>query len=196
LARKSDQLHLTDDEAAAWEGFLRAHSTIMRALSGELEQADGMSLSSYDVLLHLARAPKRRLRMTELADAVVLSPSGLTRLVERLEREGLAARIKSADDARGAYATLTDRGRARLRKATRSHLAGVREHFLSQLTPQELQILGDIWRRLLTQHAPDMPLQGITEHQAVQSRHPLPRKQSRLDGKFDPGRDLRSGSAS
>jgi DNA-binding MarR family transcriptional regulator len=169
LAQQSDQLHLADDEGAAWEGFLRAHSTIMRALSGELEQADGMSLSSYDVLLHLARAPKRRLRMTELADAVVLSPSGLTRLVERLERDGLVARIKSADDARGAYATLTDRGRARLRKATRSHLTGIRQHFLSQLTPQELQILGDIWQRLLTSHAPDMPLQRMTEQQAVES---------------------------
>jgi DNA-binding MarR family transcriptional regulator len=169
LVQKSEQLHLTDDEGAAWEGFLRAHSTIMRALSSELEQADGMSLSSYDVLLHLARAPKRRLRMTELADAVVLSPSGLTRLVERLERDGLVARIKSADDARGAYATLTDRGRARLRRATRSHLTGIRQHFLGQLTPQELQILGDIWQRLLTQHAPDMPLKRITEHQTVQS---------------------------
>jgi DNA-binding MarR family transcriptional regulator len=169
LTQKSDQLHLTDEEGAAWEGFLRAHATIMRALSGELEKADGMSLSSYDVLLQLARAPKRRLRMTELAEAVVLSPSGLTRLVERLEREGLVARIKSADDARGAYATLTDRGRARLRKATRSHLTGIRQHFLSQLTPQELQILGEIWQRLLTQPAPDMPLQRITEHQTVQS---------------------------
>jgi DNA-binding MarR family transcriptional regulator len=169
LAQKSDQLHLTDDEGAAWEGFLLAHHTIMHALGGELEQADGMSLSSYDVLLHLARAPKRRLRMTELAEAVVLSPSGLTRLVERLEREGLVARIKAAADARGAYATLTDRGRARLRKATRTHLAGIRQHFLSQITPQELQTLGDIWQRLLTQHSPDMPPQRITEHQAVRS---------------------------
>jgi DNA-binding MarR family transcriptional regulator len=169
LAQKSDQLHLTADEGAAWEGFLRAHSTILRALSDQLEQADGMPMSSYDVLIHLARAPKRRLRMTELAEAVVLSPSGLTRLVERLERDGLVARVKSADDARGAYATLTDRGRARLRKATRTHLTGIRQHFLSQLTPQELHILGDIWQRLLTQHRPDLPLQRITEHQAVQS---------------------------
>jgi DNA-binding MarR family transcriptional regulator len=169
LTRKSSELHLTDDEGAAWEGFLRAHATIMRALSDELEQADGMSMSSYDVLLHLARAPKGRLRMTELAEAVVLSPSGLTRLVERLEREGLMARIKCADDARGAYATLTDRGRARLRKATRSHLAGIRQHFLSKITPEELQILGNIWRRLLTQHAPDLPQQHITEHPSVQS---------------------------
>jgi DNA-binding MarR family transcriptional regulator len=169
LAQKSDQLHLADDEGAAWEGFLRAHATIMRALSGELEQADGMSLSSYDVLLQLARAPQRRLRMTELAEAVVLSPSGVTRLVERLEREGLVARTKSADDARGAYAALTDLGRARLRKAARIHLTGIRQHFLSRITPQELQILGDIWQRLLTQHAPDLPLQRITEHQAVQN---------------------------
>ena len=169
MTQKSDQLHLTDDEGAAWEGFLRVHSTIMRALGGELEQADGMSLSSYDVLLHLARAPKRRLRMTELAEAVVLSPSGLTRLIERLERDGLVARTKADDDARGAYATLTDRGRARLRKATRSHLTGIRQHFLSQLTAQELQILGDIWQRLLTQRAPDTPLQHIAPDQTVES---------------------------
>jgi DNA-binding MarR family transcriptional regulator len=169
LAEKSDQLHLADDESTAWEGFLRAHATITRALSGELEQTDWMSLSSYDVLLHLARAPRRRLRMTELAEAVVLSPSGLTRLVERLEREGLVARIKSVDDARGAYATLTNLGRARLRKATRSHLTGIRQHFLSQITPQELQILGDIWQRILTQHAQDVPSQPITEHQVVES---------------------------
>jgi DNA-binding MarR family transcriptional regulator len=167
LTRKSDQLHLSDDEQAAWEGFLRAQATIMRALSGELEQADGMSISSYDVLLQLARAPRRRLRMTELAEAILLSPSGLTRLVERLEREGLVARVKSADDARGAYAALTDRGRARLRKATRSHLNGIRQHFLNQITPHELQILSDIWQRLLTQQAPDVPLHGMTErHEA------------------------------
>jgi DNA-binding MarR family transcriptional regulator len=169
LAEKSDQLHLADDEGAAWEGFLRAHATIMRALSGELEQADAMSMSSYDVLLQLARAPKRRLRMTELAEAVVLSPSGLTRLVERLEREGLVARIKSAHDAHGAYATLTDRGRARLRKATRTHLTGIRQHFLSQITPRELQILGDIWQRLLTQARPGHPARAHTEQQAVQN---------------------------
>jgi DNA-binding MarR family transcriptional regulator len=169
LAEKPDPLHLADDEGAAWEGFLLAHHTIMRALSGELEQADGMSLSSYDVLLQLARAPQRRLRMTELADAVILSPSGLTRLVERLEREGLVARIKSADDARGAYATLTDLGRKRLRKATRTHLTGVRQHFLSQFTPQELQTLGDIWQRLLTHHALDTPPHHTTERQAVQT---------------------------
>jgi DNA-binding MarR family transcriptional regulator len=82
---------------------------------------------------------------------------------------GLVARIKPADDARGAYATLTDRGRARLRKATRSHLTGIRQHFLSQITPQELQILGDVCQRLLPKHARDMPLQRITEHQAIQS---------------------------
>jgi DNA-binding MarR family transcriptional regulator len=169
LAQTSDQLHLAANEGAAWEGFLRAHATIMRALSDELEQTEGLSLSSYDVLLQLARAPGRRLRMTELAEAVVLSPSGLTRLVERLERGGLVARIKAADDARGAYATLTDRGRARLRKATRSHLAGIRQHFLNQITPHELEILGNVWQRLLTQHTPDTPLQRVTEPQAVQS---------------------------
>jgi DNA-binding MarR family transcriptional regulator len=168
LAQKPEQLHLTDDEGAAWEGFLRAHSTIMRALNGELEQASGMSLSSYYVLLHLARAPKRRLRMTELADAVVLSPSGLTRLVDRLEREGLVARIKSTNDARGAYATLTDRGQAQLRKATRSHLAGIRQRIQSKQTPREKQQHAEQCHLEHNNNAPDMPHQRITEPTAVQ----------------------------
>src|SRR4051812_41036011 len=82
----------TADELASWRWFLRAHATITRALENELEAEQKLSLASYDVLVQLAEAPNRRLRMTELADAVLLSRSGVTRLVDRLERVGLVAR--------------------------------------------------------------------------------------------------------
>lgn len=144
-----DALTLTDDQQAAWEGFLRVHATLLRRLDGELQLAEGLPLSSYDVLLQLARTPDRRLRMSELAEAVLLSPSGVTRLVDRLERQGLVARMRAGDDARSAYATLTHRGRHRLRKATLSHLAAVRHHFLDTLSDGECRLLAVVWARTL-----------------------------------------------
>ncbi|MGH7912682.1 MAG: MarR family winged helix-turn-helix transcriptional regulator [Candidatus Dormibacteraceae bacterium] len=145
-----DALWLGAEESAAWEGFLRAHATLLRELGAELERTDGLSLSCYDVMLQLARAPGRAMRMSELAGAVLLSPSGLTRLVARLERDGLVARRRSPDDGRGACAVLTEPGRDRLRKATRAHLAGVRARFLDRLSSEEQRALGRIWERLLT----------------------------------------------
>lgn len=153
MARERDldpnALRLTEDEQAAWEGFLRVHATLLRELDDELERTEGLSLSSYDALLQLARAPGRRLRMRELADAVLLSPSGITRLVERLERQGLVARVRAGDDARSAYATLTDCGLRRLRAATVPHLAAVRRRFLDTLSCDERRLLGDMWSRTL-----------------------------------------------
>ena len=148
MSSDADPLNLSDERLAAWEGFLRAYSTVTRTLGAELEHAEGLSLSSYDALIQLARAPQRRMRMAELAEVVILTPSGLTRLVERLEREGLVARARCAEDRRGAYATLTDRGRRRLRKATLTHLAGVRQHFLGHLDDAELRLLAGIWKRI------------------------------------------------
>jgi DNA-binding MarR family transcriptional regulator len=133
---------------------MRVHAAVNRKLHAELEQAAGLSGSAYDVMIQPARAPGRRKRMFELADAIVFSPSGLTRLVERLEREGLVARIKSADDGPGAYATLTPRGRQRLRRATVNHLEGIRRHFVSRLSREEQQQLADTWERVLAT-APD-----------------------------------------
>jgi DNA-binding MarR family transcriptional regulator len=142
-------LALAQDEQAAWEGFLRVHARLTRALDGELERSEGLSLNCYDVLIQLARAPGRRLRMSELAEAVLLSPSGLTRLVERLERDGLVQRVRSSDDGRGACATLTERGRYRVRKATLTHLAGVRRRFLDGLSADERRMLARLWERTL-----------------------------------------------
>ncbi|MDN5859274.1 MAG: MarR family transcriptional regulator [Pseudonocardia sp.] len=137
------------DELVSWRWFLRAHATITRALENELEAEQRLSLASYDVLVQLAEAPDRRLRMTELADAVLLSRSGVTRLVDRLERVGLVARCPVESDGRGVAARLTDAGLARVRVAARTHLAGVQRHFVAHLDRDALAALEAISRRLV-----------------------------------------------
>lgn len=131
-----------------WRTFLRAHAQLIRTLEAELGQADQIPIATYDVLVQLTEAPDRRLRMTELADRVLLSRSGLTRLIDRLERDGLVRREPSPDDARGMYAVVTDQGLDRLRAASRVHLPGVREHFLGQFSRSELDQLGELLARL------------------------------------------------
>jgi DNA-binding MarR family transcriptional regulator len=132
----------------AWRQFLRAHATLTRTLEAELVAEQALSLAAYDVLVQLAEAPGRRLRMTELADAVLLSRSGITRLVDRLERDGLVSRCRVAGDGRGVAATLTEAGVDRLRTAARTHLAGVRTHFAERLDDADLAALERITRRL------------------------------------------------
>ena len=138
----------TREQLAAWRSFLRAHAAITRALEAELVTEQDLSLASYDVLVQLAEAPGRRLRMTELADAVLLSRSGVTRLVDRLEKAGLVSRCRVEGDGRGVAATLTDAGISRLRTASRTHLRGVAQHFVAQLDESDLRVLERISRRL------------------------------------------------
>ena len=102
---------LSPAELAAWRGFMRAHATLVRQLDCELEEAHGLPLVSYDVLARLEKAPDRRMRMRELADAVRLSRSGLTRLIDRLQQRGLIERRRDAEDRRKVLATITDEGR-------------------------------------------------------------------------------------
>lgn len=132
-----------------WRSFLMAYNTVMKQLEAELDQAQGMPLHHYDVLVHLAEAPGHRVRMADLADRVLLSRSGLTRLVDRLEREGLACREACTSDGRGMYAVLTDAGLQRLREASVAHLDGVRRHFTDVLSDAELAELGELMQRLL-----------------------------------------------
>jgi Transcriptional regulators len=136
-------------ELDAWRGLLRLHAALIKELDAELEREHGLALSSYEVLLHLEAAPGRRLRMSELADSVLLSRSGLTRLVDRLEREGLIERATCPSDARGSFAVLTAEGRAALRRAAPTHLSGVRDRFLSHFSDGELRQLGAFWERVL-----------------------------------------------
>jgi DNA-binding MarR family transcriptional regulator len=140
---------LTDVQLSAWRSFLRAHAQLTRTLESELMAAQDLPLPSYEVLLHLAEAPSRRLRMTELADRVLLSRSGLTRLVDRLERDRLVERASCPNDARGTHAVLTDAGLARLREAAPTHLEGVAKHVMERLTLAEIGQLKALMDKLL-----------------------------------------------
>src|SRR5205085_10945058 len=124
----------TDEaEVRTWVRFLAAHSAITRELEAQLMGAHGLTLSDYDVLVQLARAPEQRLRNIELANAVVLTRSGVTRLVDGLESDGLVRRASCPEDKRGTLVALTDEGMRRLAEATETHLEGVRQLFLAQL---------------------------------------------------------------
>jgi DNA-binding MarR family transcriptional regulator len=139
---------LDREELGAWRGLLRVHAGMTKALDAELVREHGLPLSSYEVLLFLADAPDGRLRMSELAEGVLLSRSGLTRLVDRMERDGLLRRERCEDDARGYHALITDKGRELFGRARRTHLDGVRERFLSHLSTEELRTLARLWEKL------------------------------------------------
>ena len=129
--------------------MLRVHAELVRQLDAELMAQHRLPLTSYEVLLNLADAPGRRLRMAELADSVLLSRSGTTRLCDRLEREGLVVREAASGDARGAYAVITDDGLERFRTARRTHLEGVRRMFLERFEDDELRLLAELWDRVV-----------------------------------------------
>jgi DNA-binding MarR family transcriptional regulator len=132
----------------AWRSLLRARACLVRRLDAELERAHGLPMSSYEVLHHLAQSSGGRMRMRELAEHAQLSRSGLTRLADRLEREGLLHRCSCDHDARGAYACLTDAGRERVGAARRTQTAVVSEHFVARFTEQELRAMAEMWQRL------------------------------------------------
>jgi DNA-binding MarR family transcriptional regulator len=138
----------SDWRIGVWRAFLRAHASVMRDLERQLQAETGMPLGWYDVLLQLAEAPQRRLRMAELADRVLLSRSGLTRLIDRLQTEGLVRREPSPDDARGTYTVLTAEGLGRMRRAAPVHLAGIREHWLVHFSDDDLRQLAGLLTRL------------------------------------------------
>jgi DNA-binding MarR family transcriptional regulator len=128
--------------------MLATHSRLVHELDAELERDHGLPLSSYEVLMNLDYADGNRLRMGELADRLLLSRSGITRLADRLEKQGLIARQRCDDDGRGYFAILTDRGRELVVAARPGHLEGVRRHFVDRLEPDEIDALGAIWERL------------------------------------------------
>jgi DNA-binding MarR family transcriptional regulator len=144
----SSQARPDDPALDAWRAFLVAHARVVRRLEQELQAEQGMALADYDVLVQLAIAEGRRLRMSELADRLLLSRSGATRLVDRLQRQGLVDRVSCEDDRRGQWAVLSEAGRQRLRKAAPTHLRGVGEHFLHRIPPDELRQLQAILGRL------------------------------------------------
>ena len=139
---------LDQEELAAWRGMLRAHAELVRELDAELAREHDMPLSSYEVLLFLNDSDEGRMRMSELADSVLLSRSGLTRLVDRLERQGLLTRERCESDARGWFAEITPEGRRAFGEARKTHLDGVRRVFLDHFSRDELRTLGGLWQKL------------------------------------------------
>ena len=140
---------LSDQHLAAWRAFLKAHATIVDKIDRDLAAAERLPLSSYDVLIELYEAPERRLRMHELAERVVLSRSGLTRLVDRLEAESLLMRDRSSTDRRGAYAVITDKGISALRRAWPVYAQGIMQYFAQFLSLEEAQVIEKAFERIL-----------------------------------------------
>ena len=125
----------------AWEGLLRTVASLLRTFSQELRESEGLPLSWYDVLIQLHEAPDGRLRMQALANRVVLSRSGLTRLVDRMERAGLILREPSIEDRRGYYASLTEEGHRIFLRARPVHESGIYEHFTRHLDDADVDSL-------------------------------------------------------
>lgn len=128
---------------------MTVHARLVATIERELEAAGAMPLTWYDVLLTLYEAPKRRLRMSDLAEAIVLSPSGLTRLVDRLEAEGLLRREPCSDDRRCQYATITRKGLAGLRRTWPGYAKAIAEHFGDRLDDGEIAALRHVLGRVL-----------------------------------------------
>lgn len=138
---------LTAAENRAWAAFLRSHARVTRRLEADLVAASHLPLAEYDVLTQLAAAEHGRLRMHELADRVLLSRAGLTRLIDRLVDDGLVERAKCGGDGRGSFAVLTENGRAHFRAAAPAHMVSVKRHFLDAYSPDELEQLADLLER-------------------------------------------------
>ncbi len=131
---------LSPAELRAWRGMLRVHSRLVKVLDARLDGDHGLPLTSFEVLVHLSEADGERMRMCDLAESILLSRSGLTRLVDRLERDGLLQRVACDDDARGSFAKLTrQRGARSLAEARVSHLEGVRSLYLEHFSADELE---------------------------------------------------------
>ncbi|MGW6740933.1 MarR family winged helix-turn-helix transcriptional regulator [Streptomyces sp. NPDC055025] len=137
---------LSRHERAAWLGLLSTHLKLLRTLDGELVAAERIPMSSFEVLLTLAEAPEGRLRMKDIAASLLISRSGLTRIVDDLERQGFVERRKCPTDARGFDAVLTAAGAKAYRRARKVHLTNLRREFLDKLTEEQLTALNDIWR--------------------------------------------------
>jgi DNA-binding MarR family transcriptional regulator len=138
---------LDELEHRAWRGFLQKHARLARLLEADLLARNNLPLAEFDVLFQLASAESERLRMSELADRVLLSRAGVTRLVDRLVADGLVSRSNCASDGRGSYAVLTSAGRTRMAESRPAHLTAVKHNFLASMTRDELKTLADLMER-------------------------------------------------
>ena len=135
-------------DLSSWVTFLRAHAAITREMSAQLQREHGLTLHDYEVLLHLSRAEGYLMRRVDLAQSVLLTASGITRLLEGLERAGYVEKANCSSDARVSYAKLTETGRAKLRAAAVTHFRGVDELFTGRYSGSELETLAQLLSRL------------------------------------------------
>jgi len=147
---------LSRQERVLWRRFVETHAAIVRKLDDDLRATSGLTLSSFEVLYELTRAPGNRLRMAELADRLLFTRSGVTRLVDRLERGGLVERRDCDHDGRGVYAILTPKGFDTFEAAAGPHIDGIRRLFLDRLDGWD-----DVLLRLLRQLAPEKHAQAV-----------------------------------
>lgn len=140
---------LDSRRATAWRRLLEAHAAVLRRLEDELVEECDLPLAWYEVLYHLGHAPDGRLRMQELARSILLTPSGLTRLVDRLEAAKLVRREKCPSDRRGYFAAITAAGRRRLAEAEPIHQRGIDAHFARHLDETEADVLADVFARVV-----------------------------------------------
>jgi DNA-binding MarR family transcriptional regulator len=131
-----------------WVNFLRAHAATTRRLNAELVANHGLTINDYEVLLHLARAPDEGLKRVELVDRLLLTPSGITRLLSGLESAGYVERAACSTDARVVYARITEAGLAKLREARETHLVGIHALFLDRFSAEEQRTLASLLERL------------------------------------------------
>jgi DNA-binding MarR family transcriptional regulator len=139
---------LSDQALSAWVGLLRSHAALTRALNAELVADHGLTLNDYEVLLRLSRAPERQMRRVDLAEQVLLTASGITRLLDGLQASGYVDKAACPSDARVTYAVLTDAGHEKLRTAADVHVAGIHAKFAERYSDGEMAILAELLSRL------------------------------------------------
>ncbi len=153
--RRREELRVVDEglergRIVAWRTFLTAHAAVIDRIERDLAEEGLMPLSWYDVLLALYEAPERKLRMHELASAILVTRGGLTRLVARIEKASLLRREPDPADGRGLYAVLTEEGLEALRRTWPTYARGIAEHFGKHLNDEEVEVLDRALRRVLT----------------------------------------------
>ena len=146
MSRPTSLPRLSEPEGLAWSGFLRTHALLARILDADLSAAESLSLSEFEILLHLSFAGGQ-LRMARIAHDLVLTGGGVTRIVARLEKLGFIERVSCPKDGRGVFASLTEKGRSKLRAAHKVHVDGVRRLFLAHASAAELKTLGKFFAR-------------------------------------------------
>jgi len=152
---------------AAWGGLLRSHATLTRAVNAQLVSEHGITLSDYDVLIALANAPEYRMRRIDLANTVVLTASGITRLLDRLEAEGWVRKEHCKSDARVTWAVLTDAGHQKLVEAAQTHHADIARLFTDRLSAEELDALGCLLGRLGSRPEATTVVEPVTDISAA-----------------------------